>query len=183
MPVSAGHALKSDLRAVERPCRTNTFRGMMRKAEKSFAPNGFTYRSKHLVPGAGSPFHAKAILEPSAEKAGEVSSPGRAVNGTAVKAAWSFGRCSRCHRWATTAARATAKMTRTPAPIFNQVRRECEPRSDSTVATGSTAGPTTSSTGGSNSPINRYPAAAASRQSAESRPSHPALRESCRWRY
>ena len=53
----------------------------------------FTYRSKPLPPFPGSPFHAKAIREPSGENAGEVSSPGSAVNGTAVKAAWSCGGC------------------------------------------------------------------------------------------
>jgi hypothetical protein len=54
-------------------------------------PMAFTYRSKPLAPGTGSPFQAKAILEPSGEKAGEVFSPGKAVNGTAFKAV-----CSCC---------------------------------------------------------------------------------------
>src|SRR4029077_13917143 len=82
-------------------------------------PRAFTYKSKPLAPGAGLPFHAKAILEPSGEKAGEVARPGRAVNGTAVKTAPSCIRCGRCHRYTTTAASATIKMARTLAAIFN----------------------------------------------------------------
>ena len=58
----------------------------------------FTYRSKPFAPPLGSPFHAKAILEPSGEKAGDVARPGRAVNGTAIKTACSCGGWGRSHR-------------------------------------------------------------------------------------
>src|SRR5690242_14264125 len=76
----------------------------------------FTYRSKSLAPWAGSPFQAKAILEPSGEKAGEVSCPGNAVNGTAVKAACSCGRCCRKMR-NTIAMPATTMSNKTDASI------------------------------------------------------------------
>ena len=38
--VSASQAMKRDLRAVGGPSRTDPFRGMLRKAEKSLAPDG-----------------------------------------------------------------------------------------------------------------------------------------------
>src|SRR5450631_1902079 len=38
--VGAVHAMKGDLRAIGGPCRTDPFRGMLRKAEKSFASEG-----------------------------------------------------------------------------------------------------------------------------------------------
>src|SRR5215467_9506840 len=82
-------------------------------------PSAFTYKSKPLAPGAGLPFQAKAILEPSGEKAGEVARPDIAVNGTAVKTASPWVRCGRCHRYATTAASATTKTATRPAAIFN----------------------------------------------------------------
>src|ERR1700745_733375 len=100
----------------------------------------FTYKSNPLAPSAGSPFHAKAILEPSGEKAGEVARPGRAVNGTAVKASCFCGLWSPRHRYVRTAARITTKMIKTPVAIFNHFRRELDPRSGSTLTTGSGTG-------------------------------------------
>ncbi len=47
----AGHAVKGDLRAVGRPCRSYRFRGMLRQAEKSFAPKGLHVQIEALGPG------------------------------------------------------------------------------------------------------------------------------------
>jgi hypothetical protein len=116
-------------------------------------PSASHIDQKPLSPCAGSPLHTKAILEPSAEKAGEVATPGNAVNGMQTVSAPAL-RTLRpsSHRKARMAARAKTEMARTPAAIFNHVWRERKPRSGSTVTIG-----TTGCTGGSNSPMNRYP--------------------------
>ena len=50
---------------------------MASQAEKCLAPDGLYVQVEALGPASGSPFHAKAIREPSGEKAGEVASSGQ----------------------------------------------------------------------------------------------------------
>src|ERR1700759_5752334 len=84
---------------------TSQSEGWLVRRNSVSLPKTFTYRCK---PGAPAFFHANAILDPSGENAGAVSSPGRTVKGTTRRllAAFVAGGC--VERKLTTASSAIA---------------------------------------------------------------------------